>query len=511
MEKRKASFETICTKIVFFIALMMFGCLTFWSVKYTHEYGDLIKERVVGTFDKLTGNMVTAVFILFVFYLLQGLLLKGSKEQQQRRLLAFVIADMVVVGIMAIIWVSGCHIMPNADQYQVYLTAVDFSKGNFQDMEGYFFMYPQQYGLAFLYESVLWIWESYHLIQYINILFLLMILFLGYRLSFVLFEQPRVSFYTVMVMNLFLPLLLYVNYVYGEMCTIAMSMCCIYAVLQWGRTQKKRYGFLACLAMSLALLTRMNLIIVAIALTIGLVLYALRNKSWKACVLAVLLFIIPLGSIKLVECSYEMRSGLKVGDGIPAVAWVAMGMQQSWQGAGTYNAYNNSTFWGAGEGDTKKTADIAWDYIEGRIQEFKADLPTTRYFYQSKIWEQWNVGSFSSLFMTNHFDGVPFEPAQEVYGGETQKYLLNWMNHYLFVLYLAAMIYCLYGLVHCKEIEKTLLPMIVIGGMIFSLLWEAKPRYVFPYIVIVLPCVAMGIHICHTILEGIWRKCKERL
>ncbi len=510
MEKRKVLFETICTKLVFLMAFMMFGCLTFWSVKYTHEYGDLVKERVVGTLDNFTGNGMAAMLVLFVFYLLQALLLKGNKAQQRKRLQGFVIVDMIVVGIFAILWVGGCHIMPHSDQYQVYLTAVDFSKGNFQDMEGYFFMYPQQYGLAFLYECVLWIWESYHLIQYINIIFLLMILFLGYRLSEILFEQPRVSFYTVMVMNLFLPLTLYVNYVYGEMCTIAMSMWCIYAVLQWAETRKKRYGVLACLAMTLALLTRMNLIIVAIALAIGLVLYALRNKNLLACVLAVLLFIVPLGSMKLVECSYEIRSGLKVGDGIPAVAWVAMGMQQSWQGAGTYNAYNNSTFWGAGEGDSQKTADIAWEYIHARIQEFKADLPTTRYFYQSKIWEQWNVGSFSSLFMTNHFDGVPFGPAQEVYGGEVQKYLLNWMNHYLFVMYFAATVYCLYGLIRCKEIEKTLLPMMVIGGMIFSLLWEAKPRYVLPYVVIILPCVAMGIHICHSALEWMWRKVREK-
>ena len=138
-------------------------------------------------------------------------------------------------------------------------------------------------------------------------------------------------------------------------------------------------------------------------------------------------------------------------------------------------------------------------------------MPTARYFYQSKIWEQWNVGSFSSLFMTNHFDAAPFGPAQELYGGNLKESVVNWMNYYLFVLYFGAFVYSVYGLLCEKELKKTILPMVVIGGMIFSLLWEAKPRYVFPYIVILLPSVAMGLHICHKALEELVIKIRGKV
>ena len=218
-------------------------------------------------------------------------------QNLRKRIRIFVTADIIIVGIIAIVWVAGCHIMPNADQYQVYLTAVEFTKGIFRDMEAYFFMCPQQYGLAFLYECVLWIWESYHLIQYINVIFLVMIYYFGYKLGEELFESPRISFYTVLVMNGFLPLLFYVNFVYGEMGTIAMSMCTVWAVMRWIRTDRIRYIIISSLAMVLAILVRQNMIIVTIALAIILIMIAVNKKSWKALLLS-FLFCVPFLSKK---------------------------------------------------------------------------------------------------------------------------------------------------------------------------------------------------------------------
>ena len=39
-----------------------------------------------------------------------------------------------------------------------------------------------------------------------------------------------------------------------------------------------------------------------------------------------------------------------------------------------------------------------------------------------------------------------------------------------------------------------LLPeIILVGGVLFSLLWEAKTRYIFPYMIYMLPCAAIGL------------------
>lgn len=497
MKKATSSLEVFCTKFVYVISAIMFVALSFWAIKYKHGYSfDYASEKVWSTNDSLWRNVLFLGVILLVLYGLQAVLLRGEEKKQRKRVRIFLVADMVLTGIFAVLWVTGSHIMPHADQLQVYWTSLDFSQGIFTDMKAYFYMCPQQYGLAFLYECVLWIWESYHLIQYINVICLLMILLLGYQISDCLFESPRINLYTIIVMNLFLPLVFYVNFVYGEMGTIATSMCSIWAVLKWIKTGKKRYAVVGIVTMAVALMLRLNMIIVAIALAIVLCVLGVREKSWRAFVLAIALVVLPMANIELIEWTYELRSGLEVGDGIPVTVNVAMGMQQSWQGAGAYNAYNHITFWNCG-GDSEAATLVAKEDIAKRIEEFRADLGMMRYFYQSKIWEQWNVGSFGSLIMTNHFEAAPFPPAQEVYGGKLQIPVQNWMEYYLFVIYFSALIYCVYGIIFEKDLRKTILPMVVIGGMIFSLLWEAKARYVFPYIVILLPVVAAGLHTCH--------------
>lgn len=512
MKKKAEVLETIGAKVVFGIASAMFFALTYWATKYSHRHSeDYSSEHISGVFDSLGANLPLFLLIVIAFYILQLILLRGTEEKKKKNVRIFMVMDLIIAGILAFVWVTGSHIMPNADQLQVYLTSVEFSQGIYRDMEAYFYMCPQQYGLAFLYECIWWIWESYHFVQYINIVFFLMIIYFGYRISDCLFENARINLYTILVTNLFLPLFFYINFVYGEVGCVAMSLCCVWAVLRWMKTGKIRYMVVAALTMSLAVLVRMNMIIVAIALLFVLLMYALRKKNWKACILAGLLFIVPLGSIELVELSYELRSGLEVGDGIPVSVNVAMGMQQSWQGAGAYNAYNHQTFWNEGGGDTKVAAEVGKAYIAERLQEFKNDLGMARYFYQSKIWEQWNEGSFGSLIMTNHFDAAPFGPAQEIYGGSLKAVTQNYMERYLFVIYLMAFIYSVYGLLFEKELKKTLLPMIAIGGMIFSLLWEAKARYVFPYVTILLPSIAVGIHLCHALLEKCFIIVKEKI
>lgn len=372
-------------------------------------------------------------------------------------------------------------------------------------------MCPQQYGLAFLYECIWWIWESYHFVQYFNVAFLLMIIFFGCRISDCLFENARLNLYTILVINMFLPAFFYINFVYGEVGCVAMSLCSVWAVLKWMKTGKVRFMVVASLTMALAVLVRMNMIIVAIALAITLFIFVLKHKSWKACVLAILLFVLPMGSIELVEISYELRSGLEVGDGIPVSLNVAMGMQESWHGAGVYNAYNHTRFWNEGGGDTAVADEVGKAYIAGRLQEFKSDPAMARFFYQSKIWQQWNEGSFGSLLMTNDFEAAPFAPAQEIYGGSLKNITQNYMERYLFVIYFMALVYSVYGLLFEKELRKTILPMVVIGGMIFSLLWEAKPRYVFPYVTVLLPAVAAGIQICHLTVEKLVAIIKSKM
>ena len=49
------------------------------------------------------------------------------------------------------------------------------------------------------------------------------------------------------------------------------------------------------------------------------------------------------------------------------------------------------------------------------------------------------------------------------------------------------------GLKKRLPLENCLLLVAVLGGFLFSVLWEAKARYIFPYFILMLPCTAAGI------------------
>ena len=134
----------------------------------------------------------------------------------------------LLTGVLLAVWVSICHITPVWDQMQVYLDAMDFKVGNFRDMTGYIYMCPHQYGLTFLYEIFLVFGGGYRLLQYINVLMIMCVIWSSYALVEELFGDTRAALYVVMGDLLFFPMWIYVNYVYGELLSMGFSLSLIH-------------------------------------------------------------------------------------------------------------------------------------------------------------------------------------------------------------------------------------------------------------------------------------------
>lgn len=74
------------------------------------------------------------------------------------------------------------------------------------------------------------------------------------------------------------------------------------------------------------------------------------------------------------------------------------------------------------------------------------------------------------------------------------------MNQLQNVIYIGVLFYYIYLAKHKRQEKEYFLGLVLIGEVLFSLLWEAKSRYVFPYIVIALPAAAMGYwYLCNCI------------
>jgi hypothetical protein len=248
--------------------------------------------------------------------------------------------------------------------------------------------------------------------------------------------------------------------------------------------------------MILGYLIRTNVLIIMLAMCIVLLIYGISQKEWKALMLSMVVLILPLVTQKALLNYYEQKAGVEMLKGSPAVLSVAMGMQDTYEGPGYYNAYNLTVYVNADK-DAAAAADIGKAYIVDRIAEMKQDLKYTKDFYQVKIWQQWNEPTFGGEVSTKTFEGEPGAVIQDLYYGKSQESLRAFRNYYLFILYAGAFIGVLSRL-FCKKdsdcIWKNIILIILIGGFLFSLLWESKSRYVMPYVVMLIPYGAYGLY-----------------
>lgn len=113
-------------------------------------------------------------------------------------------------------------------------------------------------------------------------------------------------------------------------------------------------------------------------------------------------------------------------------------------------------------------------------------------FFREKILNQWNEPSYGVFTMTRFMD-APEKWVEKMYYGKGNNLLYDFLDHYQAVMYLFLLGYFLL-LRKGKQPPALYLPgLILIGGFLFSVIWEAKSRYVFPFFVMAIPCAAGSI------------------
>ena len=186
------------------------------------------------------------------------------------------------------------------------------------------------------------------------------------------------------------------------------------------------------------------------------------------CYYAVILFPVLIMTGKGMTALAEKQAQTDYGDGCPKIMWVAMGLQENEefpQFPGTYNGFNADTY---------------------KANDYDAFF-STYYMQNQKEW----------------VDRVYFDDI-------VHSRVVLIMDNYQFLIYLMLLVYFL-NLLTGKDEIGTLLPvLILVGGFLFSLIWEGRSRYVYPYLVIALPCVAEGVYYAEQGIEKVLYKLRKK-
>ncbi len=535
--KYRESFTTVLIMIVTVMFGTFTGILSLASLFYFNHYPLDFIESFVDTFpDSPVINILIILLVILITTALAFLFQKIKIKDWVLHVITGVISTISLGFLLFFVYKAKC--VPVCDQMQLVLDAIFFKNGNYEDMRGYLNTFQQQYGLVFLEEMIMRIKEDYHIFQYINAVFVAGSMYAIFPITKLLSGQGKTAFFGFLAAVSFVPLYYYANFVYGEVPSLAFATFGIWMLLLFlkkgeGRrfVNRKNWFFLLLIIplFTLSYVSRTNLVILLIALVCALILYGIRKNKWGTFILAAVIIILPLLANSGIKKSYELRSGIEIGAAQPALGWIAMGMQVSEQGYGFCNDYANNTFNTTAEGNRDVANEIYKEEIAYRIQEFKTEPRSAYVFYRMKMLQQWNEGTFGSIVHTNAFeDGVPGRTIGKFFSNVYGQYVNMFCNRYVAVIYFLYFVFGVTSVVYMilkfirnsknnktenmKESEENvkdindnetdsafggnfayLFMIYFIGGFLFSLLWEAKPRYVFPYVYLCLPLAAVGL------------------
>lgn len=520
LDKIYSVLEKISIRFVL-IACCLIGILfTFWAGVSSNKFpDDYMKEMAQETPDSLLRNLLfwfLGIVLIWGLWKLLSLGVRGNEEKLQKWLHALVIVLCVLLGGALLVWIHIAHYTMLADQDYVYRVTVQMSQGDYSSIQkgGYIYCYPFQLNLVLMYQLLFSVFhtQSYRLLQYLNIICILLTIYFGYRIVKELTQKPVVQIGYVIFSFSFMPMFIYSQFVYSDLLVLALTNIAVWALMRWFRNKRVQYGAVVVLTAMCANLVRMNYGVIIIAMSIAIIYHTVKKRCWRSLVLLVLCAAVPLGASQLIKVYYSSKSGFEISKGMPTSYYLHGAMQEGPDGPGTFNM---RLFLDYGE-----IADYDHDYydlvqraaIKVRIQDLLGDPKAIPDFYRRKLMQQWNDYTFSSLCATHVVGGKKMGDIEwSVYYGSLNRRCEWYMDRYLFVFYLSFVIGMIVLWRQKRELHQ-FVPLIgFIGGFLFSLLFETKGRYVMPYVVLVLPFASMGLAQCVCGLEKIKEIIKHKI
>lgn len=491
MEKR-------LVKVFQMLAVSLFFLLFYYGLGMTGVHKELSNEMIFFQSDSIIENILgMGIFVFAVERVLHfGKRFTCGQSHMDKR--ALVVSAMIVL--FCCYWIHASNTAPQADQKAICDYAAAFNHGDYSGLQkgGYVGVYQQQLGLITWMRIILLLGGDYKTFQYLSAIMAGCMIFFGYQVVKILSENIRVQCCYLMLAVCCVPMYVYTAFVYGEIISSALLMLAAWILLICLKRFSWRMAIAFGIIVGLSVQFRKNALIMAAGFLIVIVGKTFAKDRIKKMHMLALACILILGMV--------LTNGL-VKDGIykgkipgdskpmPALLHVAMGCNRDGQNPGWYNGYNWNTYHDFAC-DGQAAGQEAIRTIRKFLDDCASDHAFAVDFFVRKIAAQWEAPMYQCLAMNNCFAGEQSRFAQQVYFGSLRIWIERFMNIYQLIIYGGIFVLLIQKWKDFERIEYFVLLIGVFGGFLFSLIWEAKTRYIFPYLLFMMPYAAMG-------LEGI--------
>lgn len=404
-------------------------------------------------------------------------------------------------------WINIRGANPINDQKLVYEAATTMANGNVDELveNQYLELFGQQLTLSTFYAIIFKIlrMQTPLILQYLNIianaLTIVGILLITKQLE----KKHEVRKINSIVISLsFITLPLLSTFVYGDFIGLPMCLFAIYFIMRYSETKKIKYAFISILFMAIAYVMRKNNLIFIIALSIYLLLdimcFEKKNvlKGTTILILFVTISILPATAIKKY---WGNRLELDTKKAFPTIGFICMGMQEGERAKGWYNASPKLAF-----EDVESSKQYYKEEIQRRLKTFASKPIYFIKFYAIKTATMWAENTYAALWYNQSYNFGEIEGIkQSKFQQEQTETLDNIAIQITPILgvFQKGIILIIFGcttlnlIKNRKDIsnEILLLVTVFIGGFLFHTIWEAKSRYIIPYIVVLIPIVSLPI------------------
>lgn len=408
---------------------------------------------------------------------------------------------LIAYAVLNIMW--NTKINPNVvgDQIHAYNLAQTFYSGNQQQflynmtyagipLIEYMEAYHQQISLAFVFSMVFRIihLDSIGVLRILNIIGNIFIVIALYKINTQLSKKYKTNKILLLwLIVTFISLIMLSTFIYGDIPSIALCLFSVYCMMKYAETEKNKYAIVASVLSMIAFMMRMNSLIFIIATVIYLLLNFFKNLKIKSCkedllkILIIIIYIlISIVPSIIINNYYLDKYNLNKNKAYPNISYILMAMEESWRGNGWYNESIGEP--ALKDSETKK---IEYrDKIKERLMYFSKNIDYTFKFYANKIKSMWTENTYSAVWnnTTNESDSLE-----------------NIKDPIIFYQKILLMITCVCSLIALLQNRENLsldvifLITIFIGGFAFHILWEAKSRYIIPYIIVLIPIASINI------------------
>lgn len=452
--------------------------------------------------DNILTN-ITGLFVMLSLLFIIHIPYRKKSALTTRILLISTLSFYALSGIFLILFVKSA---PLTDSQYVYEIALQCSNGNFEAInpDSYLSVYPHQIGLVGFYEPFLRFWnllptsvEGYVFLQYINLFFVLLMLYFSHIIITMIFKDSFVSVCFFITTWLFWPCMFYILRIYGDIPSISLFIVGSWAFISLleNRTKKPLLtALLSIVCFIISIATRKNILIPLVGLIIISAFIILKQKKWRLFILLFLYLIVGFCTLPTIQSLYETRAKNHLDEGTPAITYIYMGTQPGFHANGWYNTYNYNIYVESGH-----KIDFIRNYtkkkLENQLDYFLKNQKEAYLFYFEKFTSQWTDSTYYSREVTARpsSDRIPlFEKFYSKDGGKIYTFFSNQFQN---LLYFGTLIFCISTFF--KKSDKNLLSYLCIFiaflGFIFHMIWEANSRAILAYAILLLPQSAAGI------------------